>query len=220
MKRLLLLVEGQTEEEFVRDLLRPHLWQFNVDSAATRLCTSLVEGRRAHRGGGLNYDRLRRELQLLLHARPVAVSTLFDYYALPRNFPGLSSAPAGGCYQRVAHLESALAQAIDDTRFIPNLMLHEFEALLFADREALLPYLRPAHAQAELDRLLSQVTSPEEIDEGPETAPSKRLESLLLKYKKTYHGPLIAKKIGLEKMRASCPHFDGWVTRLEALGHR
>lgn len=60
-------------------------------------------------------------------------TTMFDLYALPDDFPGYETAKAiGEPYVRVAALETAFAEAINDGRFIPYIQLHEFEALLFA----------------------------------------------------------------------------------------
>jgi hypothetical protein len=62
---------------------------------------------------------------------------------------------------------------------------------------------------------LRSAGSPEEINDGPETHPAARLQKLLPTYQKTLHGPMIAGRIGLEALCASCPHFAGWVRRLE-----
>jgi hypothetical protein len=36
---------------------------------------------------------------------------------------------------------------------------------------------------------------------------------------KTFHGPLLAMEIGLPAIRAACPRFDAWLTRLEHLSN-
>lgn len=218
MKRVLLLVEGQTEVEFVRDLLGPHLGALGIHISATMICTRLTEGRREDRGGGSNYDHVRGDILRLLRSRPDAVSTMIDYYRMPRNFPGRSDLPDGLPLKKLEHLEDAFARDIGDRCFIPNLILHEFEALLFASPDVLARHLERPKDRAALDQLLAAVDSPEEINDGPQSAPSKRIGSLIPRYRKTFHGPLIASQIGLEQICARCPHFGAWIKRLEQVG--
>jgi len=59
---------------------------------------------------------------------------------------------------------------------------------------------------------------PESINETPSGAPSKRIAAHLDRYRKVVHGPLAAADIGLEKLRAACPHFAAWLSWLEGLG--
>jgi hypothetical protein len=59
--------------------------------------------------------------------------------------------------------------------------------------------------------------TPEDIDEGVQTAPSKRLRNAFAAYQKTLHGPLAMAAIGVDRIRAVCPHFGEWMTRLEAV---
>lgn len=218
MKRLLFLVEGQTEETFVRLVLAPHLWSFDKAPEVTRIATKRVQGRRAFRGGIASYTRVVDDVRRLLASSPDAVTTLFDYYALPRDFPGLASLPKGaGCYDRVNHVERAFGASIADPRFIPNLVLHEFEGLLFARPQAINQVLLDEAGAAELEAITATYASPEEIDEGPETHPSRRIERLLPAYQKALHGPQIAQAIGLDGIRARCPHFHAWLQMLERL---
>lgn len=62
--------------------------------------------------------------------------------------------------------------------------------------------------------------APEAIDEGAATAPSKRIIKHIPNYErlKVRVGAPAAAAIGLVKLRAQCPHFSDWVTRLERLG--
>jgi len=133
LKRIYVLTEGPTEEAFVKNVLAPHLFAFDKWPEATSVCTHHERGRRAFRGGALSYNRVRRDLLRLLGSRPEAVTTMFDYYALRGDLPGWDSLPDGGAAAaRARHLETALAADIDDARFIPNLVLHEYEGLLFS----------------------------------------------------------------------------------------
>ena len=66
-------------------------------------------------------------------------------------------------------------------------------------------------------RIKAAFDTPEHINNGLKTAPSKRILSLLLEYRKTLHGPLIAEDIGLDAIRNECLHFNAWVELLSQL---
>lgn len=70
----------------------------------------------------------------------------------------------------------------------------------------------------ELEKVKAKFKSPEEINDNPETAPSKRILQVYPRYKKTTQGPLISRRTGLDKIRKECKHFDTWVSKLEKLG--
>lgn len=134
MKRVLILVEGQTEETFVRDVLAPHFITRNVALTPKILVTRRVKSGGHFKGGVVNYAQVKRELHLLLaDTGAERITTMLDYYGLPEDFPGLAGRPSGTCYQRVEHVERAFQADIAHPRFLPYLALHEFEALLFTE---------------------------------------------------------------------------------------
>jgi hypothetical protein len=118
-------------------------------------------------------------------------------------------------------LEQAWQRDIDDHRFLPFIQLHEFEAYLFTEPSAFsLFYPRAQKQIARLKKIADSHHSPELINDGQATAPSKRIELEFSDYrgaKKTI-GPLVGELIGLPSIRRQCPHFDGWLTGLERLG--
>lgn len=130
------LCEGQTEQGFVEEVLRPYLQAQGVAGVKSILITT--NKKKNARGGMLSYAQAVTDLELLRkmkmdgeYERHV-FTTMFDLYALPDDFPGYEAAKAiGEPYARVAALETAFAEAINDSRFIPYIQLHEFEALLF-----------------------------------------------------------------------------------------
>lgn len=228
MRHLYLYVEGQTEQTFAVKVLRPHLAQFGVYLMGP-VCAehSRSKGRR-QRGGVSRYEPFKRGLLSLLkqHDRPgVTVSTMIDLYSLPKDFPGYAAAEAlrVAPRSRVAALEQALARDVcpDPARFLPYIQLHEYEALLFVDPEEM-QYFYPEHldALAELRRVAEAHESPELINDGDATAPSKRIIAQFPDYDgaKVVVGPQVAEVIGLDRLRAKCPHFSDWVSRLEQLG--
>jgi hypothetical protein len=132
-------------------------------------------------------------------------------YALPNDFPGISHAdyPVHGTgAQKAAYLEAALALNINEPNFIPNFMVHEFEALLFTQPEKFGEWTFDESVIESLRSAANDHATPEDINHRPDTAPSKRIIAVMPTYQKTFHGPLIASSIGLDALRQSCPHFD------------
>jgi len=215
MTRVYLLVEGQTEEVFVRELLEPHYARLGL-----YITPIIVRTSPGHKGGVVSYEKIRPQLLRLCRQDAAAhVTTLFDLYALPQNFPGKTEAtyPSNGSgHQKAVFLEAHLAQDIGQANFIPNLMVHEFEALLFVQLDKFAEW---TDGSAVVDRLRAEArnTPPEDINDSPQTAPSKRILAAMAGYQKTFHGPLIACEIGLDALRVSCPHFHAWLQKIEAL---
>lgn len=115
-----------------------------------------------------------------------------------------------------------MARAVGDWRLVPYLQRHEFETLVLASLDAL---ARLVEDPVELDGLakLRAVVAqqpPEDVNDGPSTHPSKRLENLIPSYRKTVHGPLALQGTGLASLRNVCPRFDAWVSKLEQLGDK
>lgn len=219
MKRILILVEGPTEETFVRELLAPHLLSRGLSITPVIVVTSRLETGEKRKGGN-SYDLVKRDLRTLLRdSNVVKVTTFFDFYGLPQDFPGMADTPKGSCYERIAHVEQSLASDINHPRFLPYLALHEFEAFIFTDpaRCAWIFSDAPKEVISTLEQHRASVNSPEEINEGRETAPSKRILKAYPLYQKTVHGPLAVLEIGLPALRAACPHFNKWLSTIEAL---
>lgn len=219
-RRVHVIVEGQTEEAFVNQVLGPALWQHEVLLDAKLLGTS------GHKGGNVSYLRVKRDiLKFLQEDRTVYCTTLIDFYGRKREFPGETSSPALPAVQLVERIEQKILGDITreipefrpDLRLIPYIQLHEFEGLLFSDPAKLATAIRQTHLNKAFQQIRDQFENPECIDEGPETAPSKRILQFYPRYQKPVDGILAAQSIGLTAMRAQCPHSDEWVTRLESL---
>lgn len=225
MKRLYFYVEGQTEQAYVQRVLKPHLASFGVMVMGAILKAS---GRRqglVHRGGG-NYAPARNDLLNLLkyhQGADVRFTTMFDLYALPSDFPGLEAARQKEHlpYERVRCLEDALSHDIEDRRLIPHLQLFEFESILLADPTVFaLIYDKAEAGIAKLQQAVDRANGcPELVDDGPETAPSKRIIEQFPRYLsgKTTDGVDAAECIPLNVVRACSPHFNQWIGALEQL---
>lgn len=94
--------------------------------------------------------------------------------------------------------------------------MHETEALYFSDPACLAENI--GVNQSKVDAILAECGEPEKINDSNFTAPSKRLEGLSSRFKKTSTGISIAQAIGIPKMRAACPLFHDWLRKLESLG--
>ncbi|MEW5954159.1 MAG: DUF4276 family protein [Bacillota bacterium] len=222
MIRLNIVVEGATEETFVRDVLAPYWGAKGIFATARSVETNRKKGC-VFRGGGRNYEKVRRDVVNWINQDHDAYcTTMFDLYGLPANFPGKSSiGPIWPAYDRVRYLEDAFAGDIDSNRFIPYIQLHEFEALLFADIDKMrIFYLEDkTNAIQRLKNIVNAFGSPELINEGNETAPSKRIIKEIPEYKdnKVLIGPTVAKEIGLPILRERCVHFNEWINKIESL---
>ncbi len=223
MIRLHVIAEGQTEETFVNTVLANHFGTFDIVTDVRCVMTARRRGI-SYKGGLVKYEHARKDIMLWTkedHKADAFFTTMFDVYALPEDFPGYTeSRQIGEPYDRVAHLEKSLAREVDHRRFIPYLQLHEFEALILADPTKLgWAFIGFEQQIADLVDMCKQYESPELIDDGDETAPSKRIIAEIPEYdgRKSSVGPLTAGKIGLDVLRAKCRHFNEWLERIEKL---
>jgi Domain of unknown function (DUF4276) len=209
-----ILVEGQTEEIVVERILAP-AFQSKAHLNPIVVATKRVAGRPHFKGGVARWAKVENDIKRLLHdSHATCVTTLFDYYAMPTDTPGMSTRPPGTAYERVAHVEAEIAKVISSRRFIPNLVLHEVEAWVFAAANELGTRLNDQELAMELRRQVAQAGNPELINDGPTTAPSKRLIAAYPGYIKTQDGPDAISDLGVEALRAACPHVDQWLNRI------
>ncbi len=224
MTRLHFVVEGQTEETFVNQVLAPHLGQFNVFADVRSVETSRSRTR-VYRGGLIDYPKAKKDLLLWMRqemrSADVYFTTMFDLYRLPDSFPGYQEARReSNPYQKVELLEKAFGNDLAHPKFIPYIQLYEFEALLFADVAQFdWEFLESQTAILTLGKLAAEFGNPELINDGPESAPSKRIIQLIPEYegRKASAGPLIAQKIGIVTLCEKCAHFAEWLRQLEQL---
>jgi len=220
LARANVVTEGSTEEAFVREVLQEPLARRSVWLTPRSVRTGRSRGI-VYRGGLSSYTKARSDIVRWLRDDPSAhVTTMFDLYRLPDDFPGFrATAATRDPHRRAAEIERRFAEDIGSDRFIPYVQLYEFEGLLFSDVRAIDAALMPYHRSMlrPLEEIRAAFGGPEEIDDGEETAPSKRLLSLYPVYDKALHGPAIAGRIGLATIRSQCPHFNAWLTRLEGL---
>lgn len=225
MVRLYLFAEGQTEQTFAHSLIRPHLAQRNVFMNKPVLIANARKKGVAHRGGGQSYTSMKNDIVRFLKQdrdKDVFFTTMIDLYAIYNKFPGLAEAELirQNPLERVEFLEKKFADDIGDQRFIPYIQLHEYETYLFSE-PACFEYLDAGNKKGieMLQSILNQYGAPELINDGPQTAPSKRIIAQFPDYgrAKSTFGPQLAERIGLQSIRSQCQHFHKWLTKLESL---
>ena len=212
------IVEGKTEEIFIKDILQPHLANKSI------FITPIIVSKPGQKGGDVKFARVKNDIERHLKQRSDTYLTIFfDFYGIKSDWPGITV--AGGMLDpkekaklvNQATMEKVVKYFGEDAarRFIPYIAMYEFEALLFSDPAVLARKLQIE--ESEIVSIIEECGGPENIDNSPITAPSKRLESLSHRFKKTTTGIAILKETGLTVIREKCPIFDSWVTTLESI---
>ena len=216
MNRIIIICEGQTEQEFCNTLLQPYFGANGITLQAPLIKKTM--------GGIANWNVLKREIETYLRReKDVLVTTLIDYYGIKDShcFPLWAEKQAiADKNQRLDELEAAMLADVDENlrpHFVPYLQLHEFEGLLFSDKQAFYTTFNEYELarEDELEQTFADFDNPEMINDGVETSPSHRLERIISGYEKVVYGCCLAEAIGLNKMRQKSPRFDNWLQRLE-----
>jgi hypothetical protein len=228
MARLLVHVEGQTEEDFVNEILRDHLVSLGYESVDARIIGNARLRRK--RGGIRPWPSVRRDI--INHLRQdlgCIATTMVDFYGLPQEgdgaWPGRAGAIGPDVQRKASRVERALLNSVaqemgagfDQRRFLPFVVMHEFEGLLFSDCSAFGRGIGRPEKASEFGQIRNKFGTPEDINDSPVTAPSKRIEGLIPGYEKPLLGTLAVLEIGLNRIREECPHFAAWLDKLESL---
>lgn len=201
MIRLGVVVEGQTEVEFVWSVLADHLRGRGVEPTPIGL------------DGHVNVQRL-VAIMVTAYRSFDAVTSLVDFYG----FRGKGEVTVDRLEEQITRqVQSRTGQRNEPKEVIPYVQKHEFEALLFTDVTAFSAINAPSEVIDRLRTIRSGFATPEDIDDSPLTAPSKRIAALVPDYDKVVGGNVVALEVGLPAMRAACPRFNAWLTRLETL---
>lgn len=212
MKRLIIIVEGQTEEEFVNQVLSPYLRTKNIHSVvAIKIATSSTS-----KGGFVNYQHLKNDVLQRIREADVVVSTFVDFFRIPTSIPNYAVCQSlRNVNDRIDCLEKAIATDINYPNFIPYIQKHEFEALLFSSNTGFENFY-DEDVITETASVIAEYHNPEDINSRPEFAPSKRLINIMGSYEKVFEGNLIALEVGINTMLEKCPRFKNWVEKLIA----
>lgn len=182
------VVEGRGELGFLRECVAPHLGARGV-----HLHPVLV-GKPGHKGGARPWPAVRKEIANFLRMgkkeRPVHVTMMFDYFRMPTDWPGRASAPAKAPGARAAHIEQHLAADMqrhlggdfDPALFLPYVQMHELEALILAEPQSLAAEFLGQDSAVQALANSIQGLAPEDVNDDPATAPSKRIIACLPEY--------------------------------------
>ena len=179
MKRLYVIVEGQTEQEFVNSMIAPYLLQYEIYNVTPLLIRTSKSGR----GGFVNYEHLRNDVKRLLHSPKddFVVTTFVDYFRIPdvphKEMWGQKKIHV----EQVVEMEKCMGEDIQDSRFIPYIQMHEFEALLFASNKGFNTYF-DENLSEQTDAIVHAYENPKDINSTPQGAPSKRILSIKPNY--------------------------------------
>lgn len=218
MKRIIIICEGQTEQEFCNDILQPHFNQFGIIIQNPTIKKTA--------GGIVNWSALKHQIETHLKQDQTAyITTLIDFYGIHanHNYPNWTQANKHTDKNIGMDLmEEAMLADIQEqlqSRFIPYIQLHEFEGLLFCNIDV---FNNGFEQNKFLDynylvETIDNYQNPELINDSSITAPSKRLTRIIKDYSKITHGCLIAQEIGINKIRSKCPRFSQWISILEKI---
>ena len=218
MNRIIIICEGQTEQEFCNTILSPYFSTLDIYVQAPLIKKSM--------GGIVKWEDLKKQISLHLKDDSTAyVTTFFDYYGLNKKhqFPAWEiSKKELDKQKRMEILEEGMLNSVDSEynyRFLPYIQLHEFEGLLFNDIDIFYDQIPNEELKGveELQSTFEEFDNPELINDNKETSPSARLERIILGYNKVIYGSLLAEAIGLENIRKRSPRFNEWLSKIEEI---
>jgi len=210
MKRLVFIVEGDTEIILVNNHIIPYLISRGFNNAMN--VQTIVTNRKQHKKGGVvSFGKFEHEVNLTFSLGNVIVTSFIDFFRLPGDFPGYTSNSG-----QIAEIEKSVWEHFQrNPDFIPYIQRHELEALMFSSREGFELVIDDGRKLQQIDQILDQYANPEDINNSPETAPSKRL-ARIFGYDKVDDGELIFGMMTIESILEKCRRFAEWVKMIES----
>lgn len=212
MKNVYIYCEGQTEESFINEILYPFFLGNDI-IVYPIICTTKRSVAKKYKGGVSDYNKIKHELSMICKShRNEYVTTMFDYYAMPDNTPGIDNRNPD-IFERINQIEKAIETDIGEKNCMFHFMLHEFEGILFS-KPTSFSLIASDDIVAQIKIIRDNYLTPEHINNSPSTAPSKRLEALIPNYAKIKNGALLSKDMGIELIMRQCPHFREWIQKI------
>jgi hypothetical protein len=219
MYNIFLIVEGDTEESFYKNVFQEH-YKGRIVFSVTKMPSKRNLYKRDGKGGRVSYqtflDSMKRYLSSATHCQKIIF--IYDYYGLDKTFKDHFNGSENTLDLKIESIKKRLESAVANHKFSIFLQVHEFEALLFSNPEVIANHFNDPIKVGKLTQQLEAVNyNPELINDNIKTAPSKRLIELFpqFEYGKTSDGVIIASKIGIQKMKEMCPHFRNFCESLE-----
>ena len=217
-RQIAIVVEGQTESAFVSEILAPYLQSFGAYVTPVIVKTSRLADGTTFKGGGL-WKHYEADLRKLLRATNYrCVSILVDFYAYPKDAPGVACCGRPHQPRQCADRRiQAMAEAIGDSRFVPHVVLHEFETWVIAAALETTQVLGEAVVAKKLQQEARSVDDDVELlNDSLVTAPSKRVIRCWPDYAKVTDGVEVIREAGLDIVMYRCPGLRAWVGELLA----
>ena len=214
MRRLVFIVEGKSEQQFINRLLIPYLSSKEGLQGIPMNAQQLVTSRKKSlRGGNVSFGKFANDVRNVAASGDVLITTMIDFFRLPTDFPGYTTDS-----RKVDDIEQAIRNAlsaeVSPAVFLPYIQLHEFESLLFSNMDGFTVMDIDEKSLAKLESIEQEYANPEDINGGSETAPSKRLGKIF-NYEKASDSLTMLSAIPIDTIRAKCPRFNRWVSQLE-----
>jgi hypothetical protein len=211
VKTLYIIVEGQTEEEFVKQLITPFSKQ-NWYIQPIKITTNRNIGKR---GGFTTYRQLKDDIAILLKtSQEKRITTFVDFFRIPKDVPNYENCSSiRNADNQVECLENAIKDDINHPSFFPYIQKFEFEALLFSSNKAFENNYGEKIAK-ETARIIKKYLNPEDINDSPNTSPSNRIKAIIPSYNKPNEGNKLALEIGIQTILEKCPRFKIWFDKI------
>ena len=213
MKRVVFVVEGDTEVSFIQKCVIPYLYKrgFRNPMNAQKILTN----RKLHKkGGNVGFEYLKNDVRRIAATGDVLITTLLDFFRLPTDYPGYTTDSL-----RLADIESAMrgemGKVMDVSCFLPYIQRHEIESLMYTKMDEFDLVIDDRQALDRLQEIIDSYPNPEDINGGADTAPSKRLMKIFPSYQKTVDGEMILEMLDIDDIRSKCPRFNEWLSKLE-----
>ncbi len=212
MKRVVFIVEGDTEISFVQKCVMPYLYQkgFKNPMNAQKMLTNRKLNKK---GGNVGYEYLKNDICRVAATKNVLITTLLDFFRLPTDYPHYTTDS-----HKIKEMEEAiketLSEMVEPSCILPYIQRHEIETLMYTNMDGFNLVVDDEDTLKKLQGIIEEYPNPEDINGGAETAPSKRLMKIF-PYEKTSDGEMILEALNIDDIRAKCPRFNEWMEKLE-----
>ena len=212
MKRVIFIVEGDTEISFIQKCIMPYLYQkgFTNPMNAQKIITNRKKNKK---GGNVAFEYLKNDIERVAATRNILITTFLEFFRLPTDFPGYTTDSL-----KIEQIEEAvrenISSIVDRANFLPYIQRHEIEALMYTNMDGFNYVVDKEESLNKLKEIINQYANPEDINSGSETAPSKRLMKIF-PYQKTTDGEIILEALPIDDIRSKCPRFNEWLENLE-----
>lgn len=208
MKRLVFIVEGDTEVIFINDVIIPYLYNLGFNNPMN--AQTIITNRKQHnKGGVINYEYLKNDINRVLAQGNVIITTFIDFFRLPTNFPNFTTDS-----KLINEIEDGISIDFDNNKnLIPYIQRHELEALMFIKKDGFELVIDVEDKLLLIENIIEEYSNPEDINGNPENAPSKRLERIF-KYDKVADSEIIFGMLDIQTMIDKCPRFNNWINTI------